>query len=93
MPLHLDEALERGLVGAQHDGRSGHALPADDADLDLAAAAVGGHRREAHLGEVDVLDGLIGLAQDLAQIELDRLQVRLESGIVLWSKAGEKLIA
>ena len=60
---------------------------------DHAAAAIRGHRREAHLGEVDVIDGLIGFAQDLAEVKVHRLQIELKQSEVLRCHAREDLVA
>ena len=89
----LHEELERGRADAERDGHTDHTLSPDDADLDLAAIAIGANRRVTHLHEVDMLNRLVRLDQHTAQFKLDRLQMGLKRGKVLGRKGSEQLIA
>ena len=58
--------------------QSRHALRTHQPDLDAALGGVGQDRHDALFGKVDVADGLLGLAQPLAQVEGRGLKVGLE---------------
>src|SRR5215213_11982643 len=93
VPGELDEELQRGGANAEGNGNTDHALPSDQAKLDLVTLAVGGDRGVAVLVEVDVLNRHIRLDQHAAQFKLHRLQMGLKLREVLSREPREKLIA
>src|SRR5215207_6797998 len=93
VPGELDEELQRGGANAERNGNADHALPPDQAKLDLVTLTVGGDRGVAALMEVDVLDGFIRLDQHAAQFKLDRLQMGPKTGKIRFREPREKLIA
>src|SRR5215212_8343286 len=93
VPGELDEELQWRCANAEGNGNADHALPPDQADLNLVTLAVGGDRGVAALVKVDVHDGLIRLDQHAAQFKLHRLQMGLKLREVLSREPCEKLIA
>ena len=78
----LSRSLHVDLVGvavvSQDHRYPGHALPADETNLNGTLVAIGNDGGKAAFGKIDGLDRLAALLKDLAQRELDRFQLRLE---------------
>jgi hypothetical protein len=69
-------------VIAQHDGKAGHSLRADETNFKAFVAIARDNRSKPPLDKIAVLDGLVGLFENLAYLQRDRLQVGLEQGKV-----------
>jgi hypothetical protein len=76
----------RAAVNPKDNRQTRHALRTNQTDLDPALGGVGEDRHDALFGKVDVADGLLGLAQPLAQFEGRGLKVGLKQPEILWWK-------
>jgi hypothetical protein len=66
-------------IAASHDGRSGHALTANDADLDPdIAQGLCDDRGNGILDKEDILDRLVRYFEVFPELKLDRNKVRLK---------------
>src|SRR5215207_7483448 len=71
-----------------------YAIPTDDAHLD--PAAIGGtrdHRNDGVLWKDDVVDWLIRLSDDVASLQRDHFEVRLEPGQIVRRERSEQGVA
>src|SRR5437660_1199643 len=69
----------RRAVIAHHDIDAAHAVPSDDADLDLAAlSARRDYRSETAFGKISVFDRLVAVLKRLAEVKVERFEMGLK---------------
>jgi hypothetical protein len=80
----LHEGEVRRAVQALNDGLRAHPVPADMRHLHpLVLGADCDHRAEATFGKVDVFDQLMGLNQDVMNVQRDLSKARFQGVIIL----------
>src|SRR3954452_15231731 len=92
-PGSLDECLMRRAVAAEDYRQTGHALAADEADLDAGfAASFRDHGGKAGLDEIDVVDSSFARLEHLLHWKVEGFQVWLQQVEVLARKARKDAI-
>src|SRR3954465_3833574 len=73
------------------DGDACHAIPTDDAHLDPAAiGSTRDNRNDGALWKDDVLDGLVGLSDHVAPLQLDHLKLGLNEGQIVRREGAQQ---
>ena len=89
--LHV--SLVRCAVRSHHDRQPGHALPPDEADLDLPVAGPIRHDRgKAAIGKIDMFDPTIAQFEWTAKGEIDGFQMGHKQAEVSSRETNENTI-
>ena len=75
---------ERSLPNT--NGEAGHSFSADEANFETFVAIACDNRSEPTLDKITVLDGLVGRFENLANLQLHRLQVRQAKQGPRWTR-------